>query len=325
MKQLLIIAMIFLGICLLGGCALERNNPMDTKVEAGSSKPRIIYSAHSLYDGGSYNTVGNGDNIPNKNETMRMNVELKNNGTGDAGGVSATISTTSPYVTLLAPKTAAYNIVYTTIDAGAYRDITDYAASSVSNISAPSTATCFLFSISGNCPDGQVVTFNLAINDDKGNSWTQNLAVTVSKTGANIIYSGKSLYDGGSYNTVGNGDNIANKNETLRMNVELKNSGTSDATGVSATISTTSPDVTLLAPKTAAYNIVYTTIDAGAYRDITDYASYSSSSITNASSTSCFLFSVSNTCPVGHIATFNLAITDDKGNSWTQIFTVTVQ
>jgi hypothetical protein len=328
MRLFIVIFILFFISCIfLGGCTLERDNPLDSKVEAGSTKPKIIYSAYALYDGGLYNTVGNGDNLANKNETLRMNVELENSGTSDATGVSATISTASPYITLLSPTTAAYHsAIDPTITAGDYRNITSSSAYYSSYVSQAQSSSCFLFSVSSSCPAGYVATFNLAISDDKGNSWTQSFTVTVSGTGANIVYSTYSLYDGGSYNTVGNGDNIANKNETLRMNVELENSGTSDATGVSATISTASPYITLLSPTTAAYHsTIDPTIPAGDYRNITSSSAYYSSYVSQAQASSCFLFSVSGSCPAGTIVTFNLAISDDKVNSWTQSFTVTVK
>ena len=44
----------------------------------------------------------------------------------------------------------------------------------------------------------------------------------------------------------GNGDGVINRNECVNLNVELKNNGCANATGISATLTTTTPGVTVI-------------------------------------------------------------------------------
>jgi len=57
-----------------------------------------------------------------------------------------------------------------------------------------------------------------------------------------------------------NGDKIVNKGETVKLNIALKNTGTSNATAVKATFSTTSQYVSGFSPTSA---INYGNISAG--------------------------------------------------------------
>lgn len=280
----------------------------------------IQLSAYALYDGGSYNTVGNGDNISNKNESLRMNVEIRNTGTSDATGVTAILSTSDQYVTInQSYKSASYG---TMSSAYPYKSIGDYSGSSTSSINSASSSSCFLFSVNGSCPANHSITFSLLISDDKGNSWTRTFTVPVSQISASIQYNASALYDGGSYSTVGNGDNIANKGESVRLNVELLNTGTSDATGITATLSTTDSYVTVNSNyKTATYGTITSDYP---YFSIGDYSGSTTTSVGAASSSSCFLFSVNTTCPANHSVLFNLAISDNRGNTWNDTFYVTI-
>ena len=158
------------------------------------------------------------------------------------------------------------------------------------------------FNVSGSTPTGTVITFNLSITDAQGNSWTQSFSVTVQATGANIQYSRNTIYNDT------NGDGIINKGETIDLKVYLKNTGSSDANSVTATMTTTSPYVSSLSPTTS---VSFGTISAGS--ESYTYSSYSWS------------FNVSGSTPTGTVITFNLSITDAQGNSWTQSFSVTVQ
>lgn len=280
----------------------------------------IQFSAYSLYDGGYYNTVGNGDDIANKNETLRMNVELRNAGTSDATGITANLSTADPYVTV----NQSYNSAsYGTMSSDyPYKSIDDYSGSTISSINMASSSSCYLFSINGSCPGSHPITFALLISDDKGNTWNRTFTVTVFQIAASLQFNAISLYDGGYYNTVGNDDNIANKGETIRMNAELLNTGTSDATGVTATLSTSDSYVTINSNyKTATYGNISSDYP---YFSIGDYSGSTVSSVNSAASSSCFLFSVNTTCPASHPVLFNILISDNRGNTWNDTFYVSI-
>ena len=195
------------------------------------------------------------------------------------------MTTTSPYVSSLSPTTS---VSFGTISAGSE----SYTYSSYS----------WSFNVSGSTPTGTVITFNLSITDAQGNSWTQSFSVTVQATGANIQYSRNTIYNDT------NGDGIINKGETIDLKVDLKNTGTSDANSVTATMTTTSPYVSSLSPTTS---VSFGTISAGS--ESNNYSSYSWS------------FIVSSSTPTGTSITFNLAIGDGQSNTWTSSFAIIVQ
>jgi len=129
----------------------------------------------------------------------------------------------------------------------------------------------------------------------------------VTQTG--IVYNAQAIYDGyGGYGT-GNGDRIVNKGETIYIKVQLKNTGSSDANGVTATLSTTDSYVTInQSYKTDSYG----TITGSNGTDWNDY-------------TNGFQFTVSATTPIPRTVTFSLAITDTYGNTWSSNFNISVQ
>ncbi len=65
----------------------------------GSAMPDFALGAATL-------TGGNGNGVLDRNEHNFLNVPLANNGIGDATGISATLSTTTPGVTVLQPQSA---------------------------------------------------------------------------------------------------------------------------------------------------------------------------------------------------------------------------
>jgi hypothetical protein len=278
----------------------------------------VEYSKHVFYDGTSYNAVGNADELLNKGETVRMNVELRNTGTSQVDNLSVTLSRPDPYTTI---NPASNSHSYGTIDAGDYKDILDYYSSSTSSISSAADADCFLLTVSSSCPAGHQIPFTVSITDGNNNSWTDTFNATVTAIGASIEYSANAIYDGTSYSASGNNNQLANAGETVRLNVELKNTGTSAANNLTATLSTTD---TYVIVNTASNSHPYSTIDAGDYKDILDYYSSSSSSITSAADSDCFLLTISSSCPSGRQVSFSLNITDNNNNSWSDTFTLTV-
>ena len=278
----------------------------------------VEYSKHMFYDGTSYNAVGNGDELLNKGETVRMNVELRNAGTSQVDSLSATLSTTDPYTTINA---ASNSHDYGTINAGYYKDITDYSSSSTSSIYSAADADCFLLTVSSSCPAGHQIPFTVSITDGNNNSWTATFNATVTAIGASIEYSANAIYDGTSYSASGNNNQLANAGETVRLNVELKNTGTSAANNLTASLSTTDTYVTV---NPASNSHAYGTINAGYYKDITDYSSSSTSSIYGAADTDCFLLTISGSCPSGRQVSFTLNVADNNNNSWSDTFTLTV-
>jgi len=108
-----------------------------------------------------------------------------------------------------------------------------------------------------------------------------------------------------------NNDDIINKGETVKLNISLKNTGTTDASNVKATFSTTSQYLSGLTPTS---QVSYGNISAGStvwkgYGQYSDYA---------------IQFTVSNTTPANTNIPISISIVDESGNTWTANFNVTV-
>jgi len=283
----------------------------------------MTVSKYAFDDDYSRGAVGNGDNLPNKSETLRMNIEICNSSVSfdgqnvDLTGVTATLATRDPYVTIdPATKTQAFGDIPSLCYSNAY-----YADGYAGATTSLTVYDEYKFSISGSCPAGHQVTFTLSISDDQGTVWSDTITFAVVAIGANIVFNKYGLLDNGNNGTIGNSDRLPNRNETLRMNVELRNSGTSQATGISATLTSADPYITIdTASKTQTFGDISASYYSNAYygdgyavsnADLTTYDEYK--------------FSIMATCPLGHQAQFVLAISDDMGNSWASGFSLKVQ
>jgi hypothetical protein len=107
-----------------------------------------------------------------------------------------------------------------------------------------------------------------------------------------------------------NNDGVINKGETIRLNVSLKNNGTSTAKSVKATFSTTSQYISNLTPTT---QITYGDIAANSVK----WYQYESYYIIQ--------FTVSSSTPTNTNIPINISIVDESNNTWSSSFNVTVQ
>jgi hypothetical protein len=107
-----------------------------------------------------------------------------------------------------------------------------------------------------------------------------------------------------------NDDGIVNRGEVVKVQVYLKNVGTSRANNVTAHLTTTDPYITVSYDDANYYRL-----DPGeeAYGEALLYSYWS------------YEFTVSSSCPTPKEITFNLSIQDEDGNSWSDSFTVPVQ
>ena len=110
-----------------------------------------------------------------------FDVHLKNEGNTKACGVRGTFSSTSNIVKI-EPLDSAYYIRFTHIADCIYAGKSGYAV--ITNGQTNSTtwngmyyAVEFLVSDSANV--GDTINFNIDINDDSGNEWTDNFTLTV--------------------------------------------------------------------------------------------------------------------------------------------------
>ena len=252
------------------------------EITVSTTSASVAYNSFNVY------SDNNNDGIINNGETVRLNVSLKNNGTSTAKSVKATFSTTSTYISNLNPTTQ--------ISFG------DISANSVKWYQYESYYV-IQFTVSNTTPANTKIPINISITDESGNAWTDKFEITVSATGANITYNSFNIYSDN------NSDGIINKGETIRLNVSLKNTGTSTARAVKATFSTSSSYVSNLSPTT---QISYGDISANSVKWY-QYESYY-----------VIQFTVSSSTPANTSIPFSISIVDESGNTWSTGFSVTV-
>lgn len=127
----------------------------------GAPQPELSYLSCVIDDDSSGTSSGNGDGTVNPGESIELTVTIANNGGADANNVSATLSTSDSYVTI-ADTAEDYGIIASSSSASCLED--------------------YDFTVSSNCPNGHVITFDLAITSDEG-SWPDSFTVTVNGSG----------------------------------------------------------------------------------------------------------------------------------------------
>jgi DNA-directed RNA polymerase subunit E'/Rpb7 len=275
---------------------LERDNPLDGK--GTNAKTPVVTGVSIKFSKYEVFSDNNSDKQINKGESIKLKVYVRNNGDTKANKVRAAISCSSPYVSALGPVGAVsyYNSSYDDyLDEG--EEGSPYAESSY-----PS------FNISNNTPGGTVITFTLAITDEANHNWTETFSITVTGTGAAVVFSRYEIYSDN------NADQRINKGESIKLKVFVKNNGTSKANKVRVTITSASSYVSALSPlnSVAYYDQSYDDyLDPGA-----EGSPYADSSYLS--------FNVSNTTPAGSVMSFSVTITDESNNTWTDSFTATV-
>lgn len=122
----------------------------------GPARPSLSYQSHVIDDDDLGGSSGNDDGRVNPQEEIELDVTLNNAGDGDAHNVSAVLSTSDAYTTITDNE-----VTWGDIAAGATDEAVDYD-----------------FQVAADCPDGHVVTFELAIESDEG-TWSDSFTVTV--------------------------------------------------------------------------------------------------------------------------------------------------
>ncbi len=178
------------------------------------------------------------------------------------------------------------------------KGVEDYAVNTVTGTGGAVNAT-FLFT-----PD---TPGDLSITVTAENFIPYEATTSVTSTsGANLYMLSYTIDDDQSGESSGNGDGIVDAGESIELPVVLKNSGSSTAIVVSATI--------------AAYQ--RGTTNPHPYVTITD-GSESFGNISAGSSASCgddFGFTISKDCPKDEVVEFKLTITDDESSTWLETF-----
>lgn len=188
--------------------------PFEKNIPVNVNQGKNIFVSNVTFDddktGGS---MGNNDQQTDAGEKIELSVELKNNGLANTTGVAATLSCSSPYITISNNQAS-----FGTINAG----------------SVNTAATKFVFTIDKNAPEipkndlKNPVVFTLVITDGAGASYTEafNMAIHAPQ----IEQAHKTLL------TTSDGDMTVEPGEVVTFNIDLLNAGTATATGVTATL-----------------------------------------------------------------------------------------
>lgn len=159
-------------------------------------------------------SAGNGDGELNPGETVELLVELKNFGTETASGVTATLTCSDPYVTI--------------VDA-------DESFGDLAGGAAAWSVDDFDFLIDPLCPHGRMIRLGLDIGSGV-NQWHSIIDLPV--VSADLQAEGFTLYDAGE-------NGLFDPGETITIGVNLRNHGGADAIDVTGTLSSLSPFVTV--------------------------------------------------------------------------------
>ena len=189
----------------------------------------VGYLESSVVDNPTPPSQGNGDGVVNPGETIELPVRVKNFGSQDAAAVSAVVSTTDPYATVLSGSSD-----YGDIAAGA----TAWGASS------------FLLQVGLGCPNHHVVRLALDVTSG-ANQWHSIIDLPVAS--AEFAYKEHHWYNAGP-------NGLLDPGETVGLSIGLDNLGNMSALTPTATLISMSEFVTV-----PVSQVTYPTIPQGAH------------------------------------------------------------
>lgn len=184
------------------------------------SNENLYISNVTIDDDLNGNSHGNGNHQIDAGETIELSVELTNNGLETADNVGASISSTSPHI----------NLISTQSDFG----------SITSNNNGVSISK-FVFTVDKDTPellkdDIGAVKFILQIFDGNGTDFVD--AFNVDIHASDIKLGNRTII------STTNGNSIIEPNETVTLNIDLKNIGKAEATGLTAVLTGNNSNIT---------------------------------------------------------------------------------
>jgi hypothetical protein len=187
--------------------------PLSTAFDAElpPSGPLITISAVTVDDVSDGTVVGNGNGIPERGETLRLLITLSNGGSAPATGVTALLSSAETMLTLLDADDS-------------YADLSSFGGSD-------SGSSPYLMEILGDCPDDEILAFDLSITCNEG-AFGEEFFLEAASPLLGLELS--ELDD-----SAGNGDGHFDDGETVSLSLTLSNWGRADAIGVQADVEAT--------------------------------------------------------------------------------------
>jgi hypothetical protein len=187
--------------------------------------PFVSSNVHVVND-----LLANNNQMLDYNEAALLNVSLANLGLSTANGVEATLSTSSPYITI-------------TDNHHVWGDIT--------NGNALLQSGAYAVQVADDVPDQQVAVFTLTITDTDGNTWTSSFSLLVN---APVLSCGSFDID----DSAGNGNGRLESGETATLRFELSNTGHADANEILAQLNNVGAYLNMLDP-----NVQLSQLNAG--------------------------------------------------------------
>lgn len=167
--------------------------------------PYISLNSYQLSD-----ATGNNNQLADYSENININIDLKNIGIANCNNVTATISSSNPFITITDSTE-----LFGTINAG----------------NSKSVASAFTISIANLIQDQSVANIVLNIKDNANNNWNYNFNVILNAPVLNIT---RMIIEDAS---PANNNKRLDAGETATFKFEVKNTGHSDALNTMANLS----------------------------------------------------------------------------------------
>ncbi len=178
-----------------------------------SNGPHVGCYREAIFD----TLQGNGDGVINPGEEISLAITLKNYGNQSSSDVTGVLSIDDSMVTILDSL-------------GEYDQILP---------GDTSQTLSYGFSVSPDCPNGKVLSFNLRIADAQSNFWNERLNLVVASPF--LSFQTYQIDDGFG----GDGDSVPEPGESFDLGLHLKNGGLALARGVTVRVHTEDPYLSL--------------------------------------------------------------------------------
>jgi len=177
--------------------------------------PYVAYETHVIND-----ASGNNNGAADYGENISLNMTVKNLGSAAATGVTATLISTDPYITIT-DNSASYG----TINAG-----TSFLVNSA-----------FALTVGAAIPDQHVVNFELSISGGTDDTWISYFNITLNAPsltyGSNLVINDA---------IGGDGNGRLDPGETATVTAVVSNTGHSQSPSATATLTSVSPFITII-------------------------------------------------------------------------------
>jgi hypothetical protein len=223
------------ALCVSGAGLLPQRG---TVVVNATVNPALrVSGGASIQDSGA-GTVGNGNGQPEAGETILLRFTVENHGTVLADGVTLQVWCTDPALLVSSSAIPVGNL-----------------GPGGSLVSSPVTAT-----VSNNVLDQSHVRLDLVVRNNVGATWNDRVYVDLLQVAPRVQ---RVWVDD---NQLGDGDGLAEANETYNLRVELKNYGFAVFEGATGQLTSMDPDVVLLNAVTTFGSIDHLATAPGSFR-----------------------------------------------------------